>query len=473
MAICYSVESKQNYKTDGAKVKSLKDAKGLLKRMICESCSIMPELRAINNPQLPSPKYRASVCRYLKMLFDPTADFPTPDMIDYSDFDGEPLDFYAEDYQSIIDVELYDRADEYDVSLGFVFGVGKDGMVIEFLNSVNSLMTKCFITLSDESILFSFETLTKGRPSLDVRISKVEGTYPKMLTGSFHLVCLLDELLHRSGKCQIEPRDLEDFSFENIGQIKELSDNDHYLYYVLSDRIFECMQENHVLPSDVNRSPITIGRDMDKLYDFGFEIKNDRRQLTLCDYKGDNVTHVIDRYYIPPLICKKDADVIINSINEFCSEERKNILIEKFKNEAGYIRAIENDTEEMNYPLPRTEEWSKGFSSLIMFYMLFLCARPLAVTSDDGESLQGLISEHFGVELKKNAMLSNLNSMAKIGLPITEVKKNVYCFDTNVKLLDNDLDEIKGSIRANSHLNEYRKDELIRKINRKFLSGKF
>lgn len=474
MPVCYSFESKQYYKTDGMKAKTLKEAKGLLKKMICESCSIMDELKAISKKSLPSPKYRASVCKYLEKLFSLSDEFPSSDIIDYSDYYGEILELYLEDFESISDLELFDYANENDVKVGFVFYAGADGMALEFLNSVNNLMTKCFVKFSDDKIIFSYEPFKSNRPSLDVRINKVEGTFPKMLTGSFYLVLLLDELLHQNKKCQIEPKILIDYSMEKAREIKEVNEEDGYLSFLLSERILDKMQKVFVLPSEVRRSPITIERDIDKLIKFGFDVKDDKREFSLCDYKGDSISSVINRYYVPPLICKNDADDIITAINNSCVDEEKKVnLINKFKVEVGYNRVCENDCQEIDYPLPQIKEWDKGMSSLIMFYMLRLCARLLPVTSDRGESLQSLIKEHFGVELKKNAMISNLNSMQKIGLPIIDVGKNEYCFDTSELLSKNDLDEIVNYIANDNSIYQNRREQLIRKINNKFIIEKY
>ena len=473
MAVCYSFESKRYYKADGIKAKTLKEAKSLLKKMICESCSIIDELKAISKKSLPSPKYRASVCKYLEKLFSLSEEFPSSDIIDYSDYQGEILEFCPDDFESIGDVDFFDYADENDVNLGFVFAVSNEGAALEFLSSQNDLMTKCFIKLSDDEIKFSFETFKENRPSLDVRINKVEGTFPKMLTGSFYLVLLLDELLHQNKKCQIEPKILIDYSMEKAQEIKEVSEKDNYLPFLLSERILDKMQKKFVLPSEIMRSPITFVRDIDKLKKFGFGIENDQRNITCYNYNGKPNTTVINRYYIPPFICKKHADDIITAINNSCADEEKKVgLINKFKAAAGYNRVCEDDDQEMNYSLPKIDQWDKGLSSLVMFYVLRLCARPLPVTSDEGESLQGLIEKHFGVELKKNAMISNLNSMTKIGLPIIEVEKNKYCFDTSELLLKNDLNEIVGYIANDNSLSNHRKEELIRKINTKFIIEK-
>ena len=132
-------------KFEGTETTDRKEISQKFKEKIKEKVNINPELARIAKKGLPSPKYRASVYKYLSIFFK-TGNWPSADMIDYSDFQGKKRPFPPRDPDEEMDTEYesflgfhetyrndYRDITEYDCNLGFVFAVNDLGFHLEML----------------------------------------------------------------------------------------------------------------------------------------------------------------------------------------------------------------------------------------------------------------------------------------------------------------------------------------------------
>lgn len=484
MAICYDLHGKKGpaEPIDGGRHNTKKDSYNAMKKLIRQFCDIDPELQAIVQKGLPSPRYRASVYRYLKAFFK-NGIFIAPEHIDYSDYKGKVREFppkrpqseekYATGYERKMGfIEYYDNENvtSYDEELGFIFSVGKQGMHLELLGSrAPFLCSRYTFQICGEGVVFNFEpgTATDSRPALDLRSYKSDGELPPKLSGNFYPVLLLNILLNETKMRPISLHENEDYWEEG-------SDPEKCLVQRMGAEIYEKINEGFVLPSEINFSERTIERYIETLQALGFGVKEDKRKIQTWDYSGEDKTLVYNKYYIPPYICKHDAELILKSIKRsVLPNEEKNKLIEKFKRETGYHRFAKNDTEEADTPMPIKGECKTGAVPLMIFNLLRLCGRPIPVTSTKKDNLKDLIKDLYGRDkIDRKAISNNAKAMVALGLPIMMVNGK-FCFDTSKLLLKDDLDTLAACIDENGCLDNATKTRLTQKLFEKFPVGKY
>ncbi len=461
MPTCYDLQGKLCYQPYEGRFKTMTEACIHLKKLIRENCKIDAELSAIAQNGLPAPKYRASVLKYLYILFN-TGKYPTSDMIDYSDYQGvrrcfpTKTDEYDAEcttgYEKALGfAELYsnENISSYDRSLGFIFAVEKNGFHLEFLESRNDLRTICYFYRREGLAAFGFEPMGQGRTPFDLRIFKTEGDLPTTLSGSFYSAMLLSILL---GESDSRPISLTEDQIRRFGD----DDPNACLMWKLNSDIYAKMNEDFILPTDIKLSDRTIKRYIDIIKELGYE-----------------VTKLENEYYIPPFICRRDAELILHCVkNSNLSEDKKSELIEKFEAESGYYRYAEDYLEESATPVPQHKDWKAGYYSLIILNMLRLCDRPMLVTSAKKENLKALIEKHYGVKIGRVAISDNIKAMMAMGLPIKK-EEGGYVFDTSNALNKAYLDTLKNCIAESDILENNTKENLIKKIEEKFPFGAY
>lgn len=462
MSTCYKIQGKLCYQPyDPEPFNTMTEACAHLKKIIRENCDISAELAAIAADGLPSPKYRASVYKYLETLFN-TGKYPSVDMIDYSDYKGERRSFpakmnaddmeFASGYEKILGfLELYsnENVSSYERSLGFIFSASERGMHLEFLDSRNDLRTICYFYRRVGLAAFGFEPMEKDRPGFDVRIFRTEGELPTTLSGSFYSAMLLSILLREP-----EPRPIA----LTEEQIRRFGDDDPNacLVWKLNSEIYAKMNEDFVLPAEIKLSDRTIERYIDIIKELGCKVKK-----------------IGSEYYIPPFICRRDAELIIHCVkNSDLAEDEKYDLIQKFEAESGYHRFAEDYLEESTTPVPQHKDWKAGYYSLIILNMLRLCARPMPITSAKKENLKDLIKKHYGEKIKigRVAISDNIKAMMAMGLPIKK-EEGGYVFGTDNTLNKADLEALKNCIAESNILENNTKENLIKKLEEKFPIG--
>lgn len=450
MAKAYTLQEKRYVQTDEEGYESLSAALLGLKKMIQKNCDINSELNAISNNRLPAPKYRLSVYRYLATFFLEDR-FPSYKMIDYSDYEGIPREF---DPDSFYEFDEFTDITDFEYKLGFVFSVGKKGMRLGFIRP--NLMTYCFFKKYDDSAFFGIEYMQQNRMGLDARIFKSDKNLPPKLSGSFYPVLLLDILLKESNMCRINIP-LEEVKNMSVDEEQNPS---NCLSWRMEELLYAKMNQGFILPSKITFDEGTLEGYINLLKRFGYTVNKNE-----------------DKYYIPPFICKKDTDIILDCINGAkISHFSKLFLIEKFKSEIGYHRFSKDDFEESTMPMPfhrdKGDEWSAGYYSLIIYNLLRLCARPLPISSEKKESIQSLAEKYYGVEIdRKKAIPNNAAAMATMGLPIQKVDGK-YCFDTSKLLSKDDMDALVKCI-SESNISESKKESLIKELDEKFPIGKY
>lgn len=464
MSTCYKIQGKLCYQPyDPKPFNTMTEACAHLKKIIRENCDMSAELAAIATDGLPSPKYRASVYKYLETLFN-TGKYPSADMIDYSDYEGERRSFpakmsaddmeYASGYEKILGfLELYsnENVSSYERSLGFIFSASERGMHLEVFDSRNDLRTICYFYRRVGLAAFGFEPMGQGRTPFDLRIFKTEGELPTTLSGSFYSAMLLSILL---GETQPRPITLTE------AQIRRYNDDDPdaCLMWKLNSEIYAKMNEDFVLPVEIKLSDRTIERYIDIIKELGYKVEQNE-----------------NGYYIPPFICTRDAELILHCIkNSDLTESKKYELIKKFETESGYYRYVEDNLEESAPPMPfHNKKWKAGYYSLIILNMLRLCDRPIPVTSNKKENLKDLIKTHYGVKkIGRVAISDNIKAMMAMGLPIKK-EEGGYVFDTSNALNKAYLDTLKKCIVESDILENNTKENLIKKIEEKFPFGAY
>lgn len=435
MAKAYVLQEKMCTQTYADGFESLSAALGGLKKILRENCDIRPELAAISKEGLPAPKYRASVCKYLETFFYKDR-FPSYTMIDYSDFEGEPVEFDGE-WAGYYDFD-WDIAD-FERKLGFSFSAGKQGICLKIIRG--PIRTACYFLKSDENAFFGIEYWDGKRQALDARIVKSDRDLPPKLSGSFYPVLLLENLLHTDKKCSLMPS----------GSGKE-----DCLLEEMQDVLYDAMNEDCVLPSKLTFDKGTLQDYIKLLRDLGYTVKK-----------------LEDAYYIPPFICDKDSQLIWRCIADAdIGEDAKRKLKSKFRKVVGCYRFSEDDMEESDLPVPHHDDWSAGSYGLIIYTMLRLCARPLMKCSEKKDSIQGMAKKYYGVEIDRKKSIPN-NAAALVALDLSVKEENgKYCFDTKKLLLQEDMDTLVKCI-AESDLAESEKQRLIEKLNDKFPVGKY
>jgi hypothetical protein len=213
----YSLQGKSfDYDTfEGTETTDKKEIFQTFKRKIREKVDINPELEKIAKEGLPSPKYRASVYKYLNKFFNIGGKLPTDDIIDYSDFEGKRRPFPPREPEEDMDTE-YERflgfhetfrnnyITEYDYKLGFIFAVNKRGFHLQML--AENRETVIFYFKGKERFrAFAFNPMhdkydPDPRGSWHMRIHTSTEERLTMLTGSYPVVMLLSYLLKETKK---------------------------------------------------------------------------------------------------------------------------------------------------------------------------------------------------------------------------------------------------------------------------------
>lgn len=454
MAKGYILQEKRYIETGFCRTESFSAALVALKKLIIEECDIKKELVAINDPSLPAPKYRESVYRYLAFFFYKSK-YPSHEIIDYSDYEGEVRKFDPDEFYEF---EEFEDATEFEKKLGFVFCAGEEGMRLGFLGS--KLLTYCFFKKRSDNAAFGIEYLDARRQGLDARIYRSTEDLPPMLSGSFYAVLLLDILLKQEDKLKLV-FSLEEELREEAKEIENNGDSKTCLKWEMERILYARMNEGFILPSKITLDENTICDHISLLKKLGYNVENDSKE-----------------YYIPPFICKKDVDLIHESlVRANIPDQQKIELSEKFKSEAGYHRFSKNDGEEFEAPLPLKSEpaWTAGAYALLIYNTLRFCARPLSLSSSspNRESVQELVKKYYGVEIdRKKSIPNNIKSMIAMGLPVVSVG-NKYSFDTSKLLLSEDIETLSLCIDANGRLSKDDKERLKRKLTYNFPIGDY
>lgn len=456
------------------------------KEKILEKVDITPELAKISGKGLPSPKYRASVYKYLYIFFR-TGKWPSANIIDYSDFEGkkrpfpprEPDEEMDTTYESFLGFHETFRNDyleitEYDYNLGFVFAVNERGFHLEML--AENRETVAFYFRGKEGFrAFAFnpshiEYDPDPRGSWHMRIQTSDRKQLTMLTGSYPVVMLLSSLLKATKK---KPINFDAYEMDKL----EIDTSDLCLAWELREELYNKINnERFVLPKKTKFDDATLERYIGRLIYFGYDVKTVTTDINDYDYKGHPIGRKIKEYYIPPFVCKSDAALIIRSIeNSTLFEEQKQELIQKFISESGYQRYSKDEWEESKIPAPSKKEWKGNDYALIIYAALRFYGRALPVTSNTKDSakkkdnLQDLIIRHYGSPNQRSAITNNLNSMVAIGLPIIK-DGTKFVFDMSVVLTAKDLDLIQGCITQDNALDDSTKARLTDKFRATFNS---
>lgn len=448
-------------------------------------CKVNPELALIARKDAPSPNYRKSVYRCLESFFH-KGRF-RPEIIDYSDYEGMVRSFppeyaheedaeYESGYEYRMDFiehfEFYGSSiTDYDRRMGFVFAVSPTGMFLQVLGTVwRDVRSICRFQICGDEYAFNYELREQmdnsERVSVHIRVVKRRGKNPLRIEGSAYSVMLLDMLLNEQNPITIE---------------KAETDDDGCLQSQLNDALYEKINSEECISlSEYNLSEETIKRYITAIGKIGYCVQDDasiQREMNYAGAKPTPITWVKHKYYIPPLICRTDAALILQAVQESDVPD-KVALAEKFTKESGCHRYSEGSDKEMDWPLPYTRDkgskdrWKPSCYSLMIFNILRLADRILPVTSIKGDNLQILIAQHYGVEIQREALANNLSSMVVAGLPIKKVKGG-YVFDREKVLSIADLDAIKECVAHSANLSDVTKALLIAKLEVKFPLGKY
>lgn len=470
-------------KFEGAETTDRKEISQKFKEKIKEKVNINPELARIAKKGLPSPKYRASVYKYLSIFFK-TGNWPSADIIDYSDFQGKKRPFPPRDPDEEMDTEYesflgfhetyrndYRDITEYDYNLGFVFAVNDLGFHLEMLGK--SMDTVAFYFRGKKGFrAFAFNPLRHEydpdpRFSWHMRIQTSVDRQLTMLTGSYLVVMLLSSLLKATKK---KPINFDEYEMDKL----EIDTADLCLSWELREKLHDKINnEQFVLPKKTRFDDATLEKYIERLRYFGYNVETVITEIKEYNYKGDPIRRVIKEYYIPPFICKRDSNLIIQCIKESkLSEKQKQALVQKFRLEAGCLRYSKDDLEESEIPSPAEKEWKDTDYALIIYTVMRLAARPLAITSTTKdtekrkENLMELIAKYYGSPSNRKAITDNTKSMVAVGLLTQEDKK--FAFDMSEMLTVEDLALIENCIMQNIAIDSNTKTHLTNKVKMKF-----
>lgn len=442
--------------------KSEKDAVTALKSIIKNVCKndLACVLRAISHPSLPSPNYRKSVYNYLRIMFL-SDKMPSYSNIDYSDYEGNRQGNTFEEIVGAGDFENnlispintvnnhgffynydFDDPTHYERCLGFIFAASKHCMRLVFNNFLSVNM---FLYQTSNSIKFRFYGETV---QIDVEIERIDGVLPPSIEAGVYRPILLSLL--------------QDGMMRPIGEKFDIDAPESTIKDALiRDILARLNNENcSAMIPKLSFSTLTIERAIESFKKLGY-----------------NIAKAGGSYYLPPLIKKSDADLILEAIKfSALDENEKDALVRKFTVESGIKRHEFN--EETEFPLPkrlsRDDKWTDSEYPIIIYNMLRLCARPLLRTSDDGEeNLQDLIETNYGVHIRRQTISSHISSMIQMGLPIKKEAGKVS-FDTSGDALSiEDVEKIKLCISESKYCSDASKNHLISTINSKFPFGKY
>ena len=490
MVTYYSLQGKSfDYDTfEGTETNEQKEIFKTFKRKIIEIVDISPELERIAKDGLPSPKYRASVYKYLDMFFNNPRNFPKDDIIDYSDFEGKIRPFPPREPEEDMDTE-YERflgfhetyrndwrnITEYDCRLGFIFAVNKRGFHLQMLAENRETVAfyfrgkECFRAFAFDPMRDRYDPDPRG--SWHMRIHTSTDERLTMLTGSYHVVMLLSYLLKETEK---KPLYFTDPDKRNLGMQDTA---DRCFSWMIHDSLHKKInEERFVLPKVTKFENRTWDTYVERLKYFGYDVKTVTTHIKYLDDNGKDHTTQRMEYYIPPFICKKDSDLIIRCINDSeLPKGEKQRLVRKFISESGCCRYSKDDFEESEIPTPAKEGkvWSDNDYALIIYTVMRLVARPLPITSTTKdvakrkENLVGLIAQHYGSPTNRPSITNNVKSMVALGL-LVEKEGKKYAFDMSTALTADDLEQLQNCIAKNNALDENIKVRVIDKIKNKF-----
>ena len=469
---------------EGSGTNDRKEIFTTFKEKVIEKVDISPELERIAKSGLPSPKYRASVYKYLDKFFN-SGKFPRAEIIDYSDFEGKKRPFPPRDpeeetyteYENLLGFHETYRNDfrnitEYDWNLGFVFAVNDRGFHLEMLGEY--MDTVAFYFRGKESFrAFAFnpffsEDDDNSRGSWHMRIQTSQDRQLSMLSGSYPVVMLLNLLLKETKKKPIY------FSGRDRRRL-EADETDMCFSWIMNNELHEKINnEKFVLPKKTNFDDSTMNGYIERLIHFGYDVKMVKTDIKYFDDNGEEQTIHRKEYYIPPFLCKQDSNLIIQCISDSeLSEEQKQYLLQKFISESGCNRYSKDDLEESEIPTPSAKDWKDNDYALIIYTVMRLAARPLPITSTTKDvakrkdNLMSLIATHYGSPKNRNAITDNINSMVAVGLPIIKEGKK-FVFDMRAMLSARDLELLQDCIAKSSALDEISKARLIDKVKIKF-----
>ena len=431
-------------------------------------CDLGPELMLIARNGAPSPRYRKSVYKNLSKFFYQGKPIRV-ETIDYSDFSGEVRSFppareeFATGYEErmgIVEYYGYARQDitEYDRKLGFIFSAGAIGFHVQFVDP--KVRSSCMFQLCGEEYAFNYESGTMGHASVDIRVVKREGSIPARIESATYPALLLEILLNER-----EMRPI-------VADVSKDGDPNACLLWRFNHELYEKMNSAQCTAlSEIEVSSDRIKGYMDAIEKVGYGVITKMKKSYEINFSGKRpipVNKVERKYYIPPLICRADAELILRSIRESDLLD-KDKLAEKFMNESGYYRYAEDPEEEAQISLPHKsdEGWMPSCYSLMILKILRLMDHAVPATSGTGVSLQSLITQHYGKEIYRVTINEHLSSMIAAGLPIEKVTGG-YVIDSKRVLTRGNLSTITDLIAQDKKLCNATKERLIRKIEEKF-----
>ena len=456
----------------------LKEILQKFKEKVRERVDIRPELARISRADLPSPRYRASVYRYLSEFFL-TGNFPAPSIIDYSDFQGsirpfpprEPDEEMQTTYESFLgfhETFCNDDVTEYDYELGFVFAVNRQGFHLEMLGRNRDTIAFYF---RDRGGFrgFAFNpyrgaSVSPHRSSWHMRIQTSTDKSLTMLSGSYPVVMLLSYLLEATNK---KPLDLDEYDLEKL----KIDRADHCLAWALNHDLHEKINnERFVLPKKTKFDVTTLEGYIQRLVAFGYDVKTVTTEIKEYDYKGDPIRRVTRDYYLPPFICKRDSSLILQCIeNASLPEAERRGLIQKYKTESGCLRYAKDELEESEIPTPSVQRRPDNDYALIIYTVLRRAARPLAISSTTRDAakkkdnLRDLIVKYYGFPRNRTTISDNIYSMMAVGLPILKVGQK-YTFDESRMLTARELDLITSCVTHSTVPDGDTRSRLINKL---------
>ena len=327
MSKAYVLEEKRYIQISFDGFESLSEALTYMKKMISENCTIDVELNAIKNKRLPAPKYRASVARYLEILFTDENNFPSYKNIDYSDYIGKPRKFDPDGFYEFVDFKEFDRVTRFEDALGFIFVAGEKGMQLAFNGRYSN--TLCYFKRYKDNAFFGVEYWDSGRKGLDMRIRKSEKDISARPYSSFYSLLLLDILLK-----QTEMRRINLKHEEVINLIEETPENS--LEWMMRDALYTKMNsicDGFILPSRLtfsgeNEENENLIEDyISTLNEFGYDVKKDTYKWHTIDYKNDDIyrdiNSIIYRHLFVNMI--QISFLIVSRILHCLKAKRKNL----------------------------------------------------------------------------------------------------------------------------------------------------
>jgi hypothetical protein len=306
------------------------------------------------------------------------------------------------------------------------------------------------------------------RDSWHMRIQASVDRQLTMLTGSYPVVMLLSSLLKATKKKPIN------FDADEMDKL-EIDTADLCLAWELREELYNKINNKQfVLPKKTRFDDTTLEGYIKRLIYFGYDVKTIKTEIKEYNYKGTPIERVTKEYYIPPFICKKDSNLIIQCIKDSTlPEKQKGTLVQKFKSESGCLRYSKDDLEESKIPTPSKKDWKNKDYALIIYNALRLAAHPLPITSNTKdiskkkENLTDIIVKYYGATDRRQTISDNIKSMIAVGLLVKEEGKKI-AFNINEILTVEDLALIENCIMQSITVNTDTKISLINKLKTKF-----